>query len=94
MVDTVIITRHEALKDMLIQDGYVPADTPVISHATPEDLKGKHVYEVLPLHLASEAETVTEVPMKLREDQRGRELSLEETREAAGQPVTYRVSKV
>jgi hypothetical protein len=49
---------------------------------------------VLPLHLASVAEMVTEVPLALAPEDRGRELDLARLREVAGAPRTYVVREI
>lgn len=89
----VIITRHPALVALLEERGLVPAGTPVLPHASVEDVRSKHVVGVLPLSLAAEAESVTEVPLALTPDMRGKELDLETLRQIAGEPVTYRVTR-
>ena len=91
---TIVITRHPALIDLLVERGIVPAGTQVLDHATAEDVAGQDVVGVLPLHLAAEAASVTEVPLALTREMRGQELSLETLREIAGDPVTYRVTRV
>lgn len=90
----VIVTRHPALLQYLVNKGYANPDTPVITHATPSDVKGKHVLGVLPLSLAALAASVTEVPLALTPDMRGRELSLEELEAVAEELVTYNVARV
>lgn len=55
---------------------------------------GKRVIGTLPLHLAALAESVTEVPLSVPRQWRGRELSLEEIRYCAGAPRTYVVREV
>ena len=90
----IIVTRHPALVDYLIAEGIADPDTPVISHASPDDIRGKHVIGVLPLHLAAEAASVTEVPLSLPPELRGVELDEEQVREFAGAPRTYRVEVV
>lgn len=87
----VIVTRHPALLQYLVNKGYANPDTPVISHATPADVEGKHVLGVLPLSLAAFAASVTEVPLSLTPDMRGRELSLAELEAVAGEPRQYYV---
>lgn len=86
-----IVTRHPALLQYLVNKGYANPDTPVITHATPSDVKGKHVLGVLPLSLAALAASVTEVPLALTPDMRGRELALEELEAVAGEPKQYYV---
>lgn len=91
MNDTIIVTRHPALVDLLIERGLVEPDAPVISHATPEQIADKDVIGVLPLNLAALANSVTEIPLSLTPDMRGKELDLETLRSIAGEAVTYKV---
>jgi len=80
--------------DYIHEIGLAPKGTPVLQHAGADGVRNRHVIGVLPLHLASAAETVTEIPLNLPANQRGVELSLEEVRRYAGTPRTYRVSEV
>lgn len=96
-VEKVVVTRHPALRALLIERGVIDASTPVLDHVEPAAIAGKHVIGVLPLHLAACAAMVSEVKMDLTlEDrqamQRG-DLSLDRTREVAGGLVTYRVTR-
>lgn len=91
--DLIIVTRHSALVTYLHEIG-APIDAPVIAHATVADVRGRHVIGVLPLHLAAEAESVTEVPLNLPPEARGRELTLEEVRQYAAAPQRYCVCRV
>ena len=93
-MDFVVVTRHQALVAYLQEIGLIPGEVAVIPHATPEDIRGKHVIGVLPLRLAAEAETVTEVPLDLPAELRGQELTLEQIRQHAGQPQTYKVQRI
>jgi putative CRISPR-associated protein (TIGR02620 family) len=90
---SVIVTRHPALVAYLRQQDIAPAGAEVVSHATPRDVEGAHVYGVLPLHLAALAAKLTVVGLALTADMRGRELSLDEVAAIAQPPVTYRVVK-
>lgn len=90
----IIVTRHPALVEYLREIGLIPDGALVIAHATPDDVRGQHVIGVLPLSLAALAECVTEVPLALGLEHRGRELSLDEVRAMAGEPRTYRVVEV
>lgn len=92
--NTVIVTRHQGLVDYLIAEAIVPADAHVIAHATPEDLRDKHVVGVLPHNLSCLCASYTEIPLQLTPEMRGRELSEEEVREVAGEPATYKVTKL
>jgi hypothetical protein len=91
---TIIVTRHPALVDYLRERGIVAGDVPVLPHVTEDDVRGRHVIGVLPLHLASVAEMVTEVPLALAPEDRGRELDLARLREVAGAPRTYVVREI
>jgi hypothetical protein len=72
-----------------------PARTPVVEHASADDVRGKHVIGVLPLHLAALADSVTEVPIRMtiedRQAAQAGDLPLERLREIAGEAVTYTV---
>ena len=93
----IVITRHRPLVALLIERGIITAETPVLEHAAISDVAGKHVLGVLPHWLSSKAASVTEVPMQGltqadREAMTRGDLSLERTREVAGDPVTYYVT--
>lgn len=91
---SIVVTRHPALVELLIERGIVEQGTPVITHATPEQVAGKDVIGVLPLSLAALANSVTEIPLALTPDMRGKELSIETLRSIAGEAVTYKVKRV
>lgn len=92
---TLVVTRHHGLVEYL--EAHYPAlveGAEVVAHATAEQVQGAHVVGVLPLHLAAEAAQVTEIPLALTPETRGRELSLEEVERVAGKLVTYRVERL
>ena len=93
-VRPVVVTRHPALVEYLTELGVVPAGTEVVTHATAEQVRGRHVFGVLPLHLAAEAASVTEVTLRVPAELRGVELTLEQVRQFAGPLVEYKVSRV
>jgi len=97
-MDTVIVTRHAPLVALLIERGLATEDTPVIAHATIQDVLGKRVIGVLPLHLACWADRVVEVVISLRPDERSAyaagDIAIERLREIAGVAVEYSVCKV
>ena len=73
---TIIVTRHTGLIQWLKKNG---VEGEVISHATQEQIEGKDVYGVLPLHLASVCNSVTTVDMPgLPSEKRGVDLTPEE----------------
>jgi hypothetical protein len=90
----VVVTRHAALVTYLVEAGIIGPDARVIEHATDDDVRGRHVIGVLPLRLAAMAETITEVPLIVPPEARGRELSVEDIRTFAGTPTTYCVRKM
>jgi len=89
-----IVTRHPALVELLQEWGIIEGEPKVIAHATPEEVAGRHVIGVLPLRLAALAASITEVSLSLPVEMRGRELTLEELRQYAGEPRTYTVREV
>lgn len=94
-MDTVVVTRHPALIQYLKEIGLVTDQEPVITgNATPDGVRGKHVIGVLPNHLAALAACLTEIPLKIPAELRGKELTLEQVRQFAGEPTTFKVSVV
>lgn len=92
----IVVTRHAALVELLRERGVIASgdDVRVIAHATAEDVRGQDVIGVLPLALAAEAASITELPLTLSPEQRGRELSIDELRKVAGAPATYVVRRM
>jgi collagenase-like PrtC family protease len=88
---TIVVTRHPALVQLLVERGIVPADVEVLTHvSSPEQIRGYHVIGVLPLHLAAVAAQVTEVPIAFPDASlRGVELTIEQLREMAGAARSY-----
>lgn len=93
MID-LIVTRHQGLVDHLIAIGLAPEGVKVISHATAEDVTGKHVCGVLPHSLSCLTSLFTEVPLALTPEMRGLELDHSMVKAVAGEPVTYRIERV
>ena len=89
----IIVTRHVALVDYLIEKGVVPKGCKVLSHASKKEIWDKDVIGVLPMHLAALTKSITEIPLEIPADLRGKELTLEEVRKYAGPPVTYVVKR-
>ena len=76
---------------LLIEKGIVSPDVNVLAHVSPDDVRGKDVIGVLPLGLAAIAASVTEIPLAIAPEMRGKELDLDTLRGIAGEPVTYRI---
>lgn len=90
----VIVSRHPGLVQYLRHIGLVGEDVPCLSHASPDDVRGKIVYGVLPLHLAAAAHEVVEIPLDIPAELRGKELTLEQMFQYAGEPYTYKVKRL
>lgn len=89
-----IVTRHPTLVEYLRELGMVEEGVEVISHATAEAVTGRHVAGVLPHSLSCLAASLTEIPLRLTPEMRGKELDLATLREIAGEPVTYIVEVI
>ena len=90
-----IVTRHRALVDYLLDKDIIKeGEYKLIEHADYKDVEGQDVIGVLPLQLASYAKSVTEVPLKLTPEMRGKELTFEEVEKVAEEPVQYIVREV
>ena len=88
-----IVTRHAGLVEYLRELGLADDSTQVLSHATPEQIAGRHVCGVLPHSLSCLCSSFTEVPLNLPAELRGSELTLTQIRKYAGSPVTYIVTR-
>lgn len=92
MEKPVVVTRHQALVTFLTETGLVPNGTEVITHlTTPEQIRGRNVVGVIPLHLAVHAASVTEIPLAVPPELRGTELTVEQVRQFAGPARLYAV---
>jgi len=93
-MEQLIITRHATLVEFLKREGLVNSDVKHIAHATKEDVKGKHVFGILPLWLACHAEKMTEVQLRLPAEKRGSELTVDEIEFYYVNPKTYVIREV
>ena len=90
-----VITRHPALVEYFLEIGLIrQGEYKLIAHATLDDVRGQHVIGVLPLALASQTASLTEIPLTLPAEMRGKELTIEDIRQFAGSPATYQIWKV
>ena len=90
-----VITRHKALLAYLLDKDIIKeGEYKLVEHADYKDVEGQDVIGVLPLQLASYAKSVTEVPLKLTPEMRGKELTFEEVEKVAEEPVQYIVREV
>ena len=89
---TLVVTRHPALVAYLREREFI-GDAEVVAHATPAQVAGKDVWGVLPHNLSCLTNSFTEIPLDLPAELRGMELSIEQVRQYAGLPVTYKVTR-
>ena len=90
-----VVTRHKALVSYLIDKNIIKeGEYKLIEHADYKDVEGQNVIGVLPLQLASYAKSVTEIPLKLTHQMRGKELTFDEVEKIADKPVQYIVREV
>jgi len=92
-----VVTRHAPLVEYLREIGLINDQTQVMEHVTAADVCGRDVIGVLPLRIAVDASSVTEIPLDLTIDDREAmsrgDLPIERIREIAGEPVTYKVRR-
>ena len=90
-----VVTRHKALVDYLLDKDIIKeGEYSLIEHADYQEVQGQDVIGVLPLQLASYAKSITEVPLKLTPEMRGKELTIEEVEQIAEKPVKYIVREI
>jgi putative CRISPR-associated protein (TIGR02620 family) len=92
-IKKVIVTRHAAVVAWLEKNGVIGD---VIDHVSDvSEIKGCHVYGILPTHLQAETACITlvEIP-RLPQGRRGDELSIDEMEEFGARLVTYSPPRV
>ena len=93
-MEHIIVTRHKAFAEYVIEQGLAPEGTPVYAHVSPSDIKGKHLVGFLPLHLALQAERITIVPFDVPKDLRGKEIEKETFEKLTKKPQTFEVKQI
>lgn len=93
-MEKIVVTRHIALLQYLINNNYVPSNVKHISHAIADDICNKHVYGILPNWLACHAGKLTELQLRLPIEKRGIELTLKEIEFYIVTPKTYIIKEV
>lgn len=88
----VVVTRHKGLVNFLITKGLIAEGDEVVEHASVEDVKGKHTIGVLPMHLAAETKSHTEVKINYPREYRGEELTESQVEKYATEIVEYSVT--
>jgi hypothetical protein len=89
----VIITRHQGLVDLARRVGLATDGCPVLAHASADDVRGRVVLGVLPLHLAAEADAVVSIDLDLPQHLRGTDLSADEMLPHVVGVSVYRVTR-
>lgn len=94
MPDFLLVTRHQHLKEFLYQEGLIESNTPCITHATMDQVRGKNVIGNLPMHLAAQAASIMSITINVPVEKRGSELTVEELREYTTDFCWYRVTEI
>ena len=84
-----VVTRYKSLVDYLKQLNLIDDNVKVLPHASPDDVRNKHVLGVLPYWLACHTAKFTEIQLRIPSEKRGTELRLEEIEFYALEPKTY-----
>lgn len=91
---SIIITRHQALVDLIRQDFPKIDDVEVHTHAAPDVVRGNVVYGVLPMNLAALASYVVTPDLRIPPELRGQELDLEQLKSVFHGWKAYRVREI
>ena len=94
MSKIVVVTKYPRLAEYLKKRGIVPQDAAMLPRANTEDVKGAHVYGVVPLWLASFADRVTEYALMAPREVDPNNLSVEDIDHYLRTPITYRVERL
>lgn len=93
-MEKLVVTRFQSLVVYLKKIGYIEEDTKVLTHAKIDDVKGKHVFGVLPYWLSCHAAKFTEIQLRVPTERKGKELSLEEIEFYSLEPKSYVVKEI
>lgn len=89
----VIVTRHKGMIEWLARRGITGV---VIDHvSSPDQIKDKNVYGILPLHLACLCDVVWTVDLpKIKPEDRGKDISADEMDQAGAKLSAYVVDRL
>lgn len=93
-MEKIVVTRHKVLVQYLMMKKMIDNSTKVITHANPDEIKGKHVIGILPYWLACHAEQYTQISLRLPPEKRDQELTVEDIDFYIKKPETYVVRRV
>jgi hypothetical protein len=91
-MEKLIVTRHPGLVQFLKEEYGIEGE--VVTHASPEIVRGRDVIGVLPHSLSCLTKSFSEVPLRFTPEMRGKELTKEEVMEIASPMVTYSVRRI
>ena len=86
----IVVTKHHALPEYLAEQGF-DFDEVIERIDNPAQIRDCIVIGVIPLHLAAEAYRVVEIPLRMTEELKAKDLTLEEIRKIARRPRTFMV---
>jgi len=90
-----VVTRHKDLVALLKKWGDIDESVRVIEHTdNVEDVRNMDVIGVVPAKLAIFANSVTEVPLTIPQEWRGKEIPLDKLETMASVPITYKIEKI
>lgn len=91
----IIVSRHAAFVQRVIELGFATEETPVLKHVeNPEQIIEKVVVGMLPMWLAHKALCVINIDIKTPKGKRADELTIEELRELATTWGCYMIRQV
>ncbi len=91
-----VVTRHPALVTHLEEIGLLKeGEAEVLTHVEdPQEVEGKTVIGVLPMHLAALTHLYVNVPLHIPADMRGKELTIDQVREYVKPAEAYYVQRI
>lgn len=93
-MEKLVVTRYKSLVEYLKKIGLIDGNTKVLTRAKIEDVRNKHVIGVLPYWLSCHTAKFTEVQLRIPQEKRGHELTVEEIEFYSLEPQTFQVREV
>jgi len=93
-MEKLVVTRYKSLVDYLKKLKLIDNNTKILTRAKIDDVRNKHVLGVLPYWLSAHAGKFTEVQLRIPQEKRGKELTLEEIEFYSLEPKTYEIREV
>lgn len=89
-----MVTRYQSLVEYMKNLGLIDDKVKIITRANVTDVRDKHVLGVLPYWLACHAAKFTEIQIRVPNERKGKELTLEELEFYSLEPKTYKIVEV